>query len=534
MYSDNEKINTDEKEKKDKVELVNLSCVDLGNGQLGNLLPGGANQILDWSADWLDQGTRIYFSLGAVNYIIDMVKTTILNNPAYVSFNNSFGWIWNFYDALAGYANAIRNSGKYDVATYRKSEKMAWAHLDNVMSTQLIGTTTLTIVATQGLLHGTIPLTKILFTTACLPLAAFGFAACMWASFAKACVKLDRSRKILDPEYYLEDRIERYNNIISKLTNVPEGCQLKEEMKKKLLAKKERFRKEILAYAKVYYHLIEKNTKIMNFLKSAEFIENNDNNRILNDGNNLIAPTKIEKIMVKHLKDEQKIRVLKDSVSVGAWGLAAVGMTLIAFGAFFPPLMLPGMIIAAIAGAVKLGEVLVPVISNAIAANNYENSIIDEYRTSIENNHINADSPVTYNDEQIKWYMAYDLCKAYPAKFSNSGEGVPTQEQFFDALRKMKKESPFGAWIYLRNAQREYLETRMLANALGFSDKNFDENLIKDINNLHLSDKDKRYIRQNYVLSSQSGIGFFSHKQTAEADITSNKFDSDPDSLLSF
>jgi hypothetical protein len=161
---------------------------------------------------WLDDGMRLYFSAGAIAYVLTAIKESLI--PTNVA--NGFGAGWNYFDSIGGYVAAAEGIKKFSdgKVVRREHEKRAAIATNIGMSTLLTGATTLTLLSQYHVLS--VAVAAALGTTATAA-GTIGFAACMWASTAWAARKLQRSVKNLDTLCLLENITEKIKKINEKM-----------------------------------------------------------------------------------------------------------------------------------------------------------------------------------------------------------------------------------------------------------------------------------------------------------------------------
>ncbi len=117
-------------------------------------------------------------------------------------------------------------------------------------------------------------------------------------------------------------------------------------------------------------------------------------------------------------------------------------MTLIACGVFFPPLIIPGLILSAISGAIKLSRFLAPHILDFYHDVNTKRKIIAENKFNDILEH--DDKGLTHmlnkynlnNVEKARWMKAYQYSQN---RLETQYEAINIPEQFFRELSHLSK-----------------------------------------------------------------------------------------------
>lgn len=425
--------------------------------------------LLDNTSSWLDEGMRVYFASGAVVYVL----SEYLNISK--QFSQLFGAGWNFVDAIGGYALGIQQLQQAGSAKRHKKEKYAEGVMNIGMSTKLIGLTSMTLFAQYGVIHGT---AAAVFT----PLAGFSFAAVMWGGLAMSSRNLHRARKKTNMAYLFYDRAVKLQNINKQLKALDNsynaiadqtGDKI-EKQKKKLEQKikelsrvKLRMQKQALS---LYRHCLYDTELIYELVKYEDKLNGENIHDLLgiNESELNAALTGQEKKLVETLQSKKKKKVARESVAVLAWGLASVGMTLIALAPFFPPLLIPGIVIAAVAGAVKLGELIANQVVKRLASRSqmkkYTKQLHDEYKTkkmlkNVPHSILGMDSKPRPHDEKVRLRLAYELSRDELINSNPNSDEATIEEGFYKRLLQLPKGK---LKKFLKAAEREMIKRTAL------------------------------------------------------------------------
>ncbi|MDF1654086.1 MAG: hypothetical protein P1U34_03150 [Coxiellaceae bacterium] len=311
---------------------------------------------------------RLVFATGA-GLGIGALQTihTVCSNTS-----NIFGDAWNYWDSAYGVIAASvdlpalkreQNQPKSDA----KNARVFFAKLDCVASVNLTATT---IVSQLVAAHAVAAMWA--------PAGAFGFAACMWASFAHACYDLHRARKKTDPVYLLFDRIKKYKAINEQLQSFTTEEQKATPEYKAVIDNKTRLKLQIDALYHTHIDQINEAIAGSNGINASNLLTAKEKNTIFHELRSLGKPlannndrftnfirekhitpanAAVYRVTTQRLLNKQKNKVKKRAWYASTWGLAAIGMTMIAFASICPPLAVAGAIIAAAAGVSKLVEI---------------------------------------------------------------------------------------------------------------------------------------------------------------------------------
>ena len=353
-----------------------------------------AIDALRLASDWLDDGMRLYFTSGALVSILRNTKKTLLSSGV----TNAFGASWNYFDALGSLVVGIEQLRNADEAKRGREFKRKMALKEIGVSAQLTITTIITQMANHGVFaYGA--------TAAGLAsLGAFGFAIGMWSSAANEAIALARAIKKMDPLYLIQDRFQKYDNLSVKIQLLKEKEQSEQDENKKaklaaeikkMHATQVRLKMQAIAVAKKEYQDLQERIASLDVQLSTSDINVKDKEKLQEEKGKLeekqtalvgeffskegvsklryfiedqvqneaelqvflSTSTQTEKKVAHQVMEKQWGKVKSKMLSTTIWTTAAVGMSLIAAGALFPPLLVPGIAIASVAGALKLYEV---------------------------------------------------------------------------------------------------------------------------------------------------------------------------------
>ncbi|MDF1795261.1 MAG: hypothetical protein P1U63_01860 [Coxiellaceae bacterium] len=291
--------------------------------------------------------------------------TTVCSNTS-----NIFGAGWNYWDSAYGLIAASVDfpALKREQQQPKSSAKQArefFAKLDCVASVNLTATTIVSQLALKGVV-----------SAMWAPAGAVGFAACMWASFAHACYDLQRARKKTDPVYLLFDRVKKHEAVTDKLSTFTTTEQRSSAEYKQLLERQTRLKLQIDALYHTHIDKINGAISGSNTINSSNHLNSSEKNYLYTElrrlgkqqtGDRLskfiraksVTPAQqaTYRTISKRLLKKQQTKVKKRAWYASTWGLAAIGMTLVALACVCPPLAAIGAVITAVAGVSKLMEI---------------------------------------------------------------------------------------------------------------------------------------------------------------------------------
>lgn len=273
-----------------------------------------------------ENGSRAAFVAGTTISTVQFTKASLVSTDL----AQIFGAGWNFFDGIGNYVSAGATAAKLKTTKTEqaRAKKTVWVALDVVMGTQLNVLTILTLSAQYNLLA----LSPALAATF-LPLAAIGFAAGTWASFARSLTELTLAVKKLDPAEMIKDKLERYAH---------PSCTIEDQ---------DRLQQQIVALYRC------NKDKMPDKLNMKTLIQQG---LLLGQDDNLDGPASDnDKELVAYLENKQQQKVKAHMLTTTRWGFAAVGMTLFALVPYFPSepaLLIAAIVFTAIAAAFKLYE----------------------------------------------------------------------------------------------------------------------------------------------------------------------------------
>ncbi len=338
--------------------------------------------ILSLTDDWLDEGMRGLFAGGAALYVLHTLQKTLVSTRPVAS----FGFGWNYIDAVGGIVSGINTLVHLGEVKGSISQKALPAVAEILGGLQLLLGTTLTILATYGVLTGAV-------ASVASPLGAITFAVAMFVSACKEAFLLYRAVKKTSMPYLLEDRLTKYENLETKIDSLnanidsimAKGVLTREQTAKADSLKAQRtvlkaqqvvLKEQALAIASVHFR--DKDNKLKAGAKKDinSILFNFPHRKFLNSSNIPLRDAK-KVALVNFLKAKQEAKVRKHLFGVITWSLAATGTGLIAAGIFFPPLIVPGVVITAAAGGAKLIEMfdLDKRMYNAVVEKDFEKTI---------------------------------------------------------------------------------------------------------------------------------------------------------------
>jgi hypothetical protein len=389
--------------------------------------------------DLIDTSTYAIVSGGVILYLLSEVKKVAAVTR---EVTGVYGFVWNYLDVVGGVIAGVDGLKKAGKAKRNKTKKRVIAALDIVGSTQLAAGTTITALgAYSHLLAAT-----VLTANSAAAFGPFAFSVGMMLATIKESVSLHDAIKKTDMMYLLNDRWIKYEKLSKKDDRTPE-----EDEKLMILAN------QVYALSK------EEDTK-----------KNDTYPEYTVDRNHVSIKDKETKDLVNFLKRKQEAKVKRHVIGVVSCSLATAGMTLIAASLFFPPLMIPGIVVAAVSGAIKLVESILKR-ARGSAIKTQHQSLLDEFKESLR------DVPVKYKKIQTrkKMRIAYDnLPKA----------GRPTQQEFYETIGKLPW---YAHQRFLDQQFKRYVNERLLEKCPEYAKTS-------------VSDKDKESFIEDFCCSEQS------------------------------
>lgn len=465
--------------------------------------------ILLLSADWMDDGMRAVFAAGAILGAINYLNQAMAGARSVAI----FGFFWNYFDALGGVLAAIEGYRNAANAKRHKKEKCVLASVELFGSIQLTVGSTLAILAMKGVLVGTA-------ATVVSPFGVITFAASMALETIKEVYLLLKTIKKNKPEYLIKDHLIKCHHLEKKLEKLKKDRKANAAEILKLEKQQNVLYLQAMSIAKVTYFdnakplpkAIFQCTELKGSIYTYELI----NSR-------MSASTEVDREFVKFIKDNQHVKVRRHTFGVVTWGLASIGMLLIAVGTVCPPLMIPGVVIALVAGGLKLAEILevdkhvynlfaknkVEIskdnfIVNSLARCEKRQEVYQEYKVKIANIPKKHKGETLDDETRVKLHLAYQLSR----KNRKDGHFVP-ENQFCKGVMNL---SWWKRRSILNGAMDKYIENETLKESCSFADK--------------LSEKDHKRIvdsslRKNYRFFSK----FHTQSDISQSDST-NSLDS--------
>ncbi len=485
---------------------------------------------VSFAATWLEEGAKVIFAPNIILMAVQQFKQSI---P--LDILNAAGSRWNFFDGIAGYVSAYYQFQKLPEAKRRKKEKTMWAAYELSAANILNASAILTLLAQHGVLQG-------LAATASSPLNGIAFAAIMWGNAIHSYINLYRAvKKSNDPVYLFEDYLIKIENIKNKIQKFEDKLNSYEtddydvdekELKKinKIHQKieywkteQERLQQQAILIAQVKF---DKQHPLSDQLKDKFAAITKRDKHILE-----AEPTSWGKKIVEQLEINQKEKIEKRAINSMAWTTAAIGMTLIAISPFSgpaaPAVAAAGIAIAAIAGAIKLGEVLVSRAVNTIAKHQQNKKervhLLTEYVKSLNSNDML--SHLASDDIKLLYRLSYEHNKQVLIKNNPGISENYLEKHWYEQLDKMDLKQREKL---LNMAEKKSIEDRLLGKILGL-DPVKNEKEFQSATSILSKNEAKQIINRECRMHLNISIkhsfsSLFSHQKNETREIDVNKF----------
>ncbi len=360
--------------------------------------------------------------IGNIPPLINNIATPISSNVSHMS-----SLFWNLGSVLDYFA--IYDSYKHlpEVKRHRK-EKKALLAAETTIATVSNSASILTLLSQYGVLHG-------LAATACLPLAGIVASIEIWGIAIHSTVQLARAIKKTDPVYLFENKMIQYEQLSKRIVDLSNEEPIDAALLARLKEIRERVYNEAIAIVQVNFSTkvsfeTPQKMKSLNESSSEEekrihgyiekfyrlAFENEDSEKVKTLATQLCAPASNEnKALVDQLIENQREKVTHHKIKTISNYIAAVGVTMMSVSLFCGPaapiVLGLGIAITAVAGIIKLSQVIYDYASNKIAKNNRikeetKNLLSKYYGTGVLTTVLNTIPVTGLTEPYIKKYQA--------------------------------------------------------------------------------------------------------------------------------
>lgn len=281
-----------------------------------------------------------------------------LNNSTFsLSFLNMYFFGWNYFDFVARIFMHICNITEI-IRNRRDVKKQLLLESVNILATlALAGGNTLSLLTQLGLI-----------TASTLVLTIFGSLANFTTSFCAVVIsfielyKSYKAYRMTNLSVLLRDRLKRFARLQRVLEEDAKKIKkLKEYEKKAIVDECKALKEQSIAIARVYYsesineqQKLNRKSEIQRFLNTEEVKDEK-----LTIDNLQINPTENDIKVCKYIVKRQLVLGRNHGFNAAFWLLVGAGLTLSTLASFFfPPLLIPAIVVIGAAVAVKAADVL--------------------------------------------------------------------------------------------------------------------------------------------------------------------------------